>query len=236
MNMEVVADPGSVAKEAAAIIAQEARLSVSARGRFVMAVSSGATSLLVLRDLTGEQVVWERMQVVQADECLAPLSDPCRAITGMRETLLEYFLLRPQQLHSMPVEARDLEIAAARYALSLHRIAGSPPVLDLVLLELGRHGRAAGLIAGDPALDVTDQDVSLTNVYGGKRWMTLTYPILNRARFVLWTATGADHAEMLGRLREEDHSVPAGRIRGGAGLILADRAAAGEFTTPYHRR
>jgi 6-phosphogluconolactonase len=134
----------------------------------------------------------------------------------------------------MPVEARELEVAAARYALSLHRIAGTPPLVDLAYLSLREDGCAASLFPGDPVLNVTDQDIALTDVYKGRRWMTFTYPILNRTRFVLWSVTGAEQAEMLVRLRERDESIPAGRIRGCAALILADRAAAGELT-PYQR-
>ena len=57
--------------------------------------------------------------------------------------------------------------------------------------------------------------------------MTLTYPILNRARRILWLVTGKDKVSALARLREGDVTIPAGRIQGGNALILADHAAAG---------
>jgi 6-phosphogluconolactonase len=230
MNIEVLPDTEAVAKEAAAIIAQKARLSVSARGRFVLAVSGDSMSLLMLNALIEEQVVWERIQLVQLDECVLPITDPERKATRLRAALLENSWLRPQQIHAMPVESRDLEVAAARYALHLHRIAGSPPILDLVHLTLGQDGRAAALLPGDPVLDVSDQDVSVSSAPDGPRWMTLTYPILNRSRFLLWTAIGEDHADVLRRLRAHDESIPAGRVRGGPTLILADRLAAGHQT------
>jgi 6-phosphogluconolactonase len=57
--------------------------------------------------------------------------------------------------------------------------------------------------------------------------MTLTYPILNRARRILWLVTGQDKVTALAQLREGDVTIPAGRIQRAAALVLADQAAAG---------
>ena len=127
----------------------------------------------------------------------------------------------------MPVESNDLEAAAAKYALMLQDIAGSPPVLDLVHLGLGPDGHTASLVPGDPVLEVIDADVAMTGVYQGRRRMTLTYPMLNRSRRILWLVTGSDKIGMLVRLREGDVTIPAGRIRPDDALMLADRAAVG---------
>src|SRR5438552_15192113 len=102
----------------------------------------------------------------------------------------------------MPVESAELEAAAERYALTLQQIAGLPPVLDLAHLGLGPDGHTASLVPGDPVLGVTDADVAPTGVYQGRRRMTLTYPMLNRARRVLWVVTGSEKVEMLRRLRD----------------------------------
>jgi 6-phosphogluconolactonase/glucosamine-6-phosphate isomerase/deaminase len=56
--------------------------------------------------------------------------------------------------------------------------------------------------------------------------MTLTYPILNRARCILWLVTGPEKAEILQRLVSGDESIPAGRIRRNMAVVLADRSAA----------
>jgi 6-phosphogluconolactonase len=77
-------------------------------------------------------------------------------------------------------------------------------------------------------LDVTDADVALTGVYQGRRRMTLTYPMINRSRRILWLVTGNDKVGMLTRLRDDDQSIPAGRIGRDNALVIADRAAAGQ--------
>jgi 6-phosphogluconolactonase len=56
--------------------------------------------------------------------------------------------------------------------------------------------------------------------------MTLTYPILNRARCIIWVVTGTEKRAALMRLREGDRSIPAGMVRRDHAIVLADRAAA----------
>ncbi|MGA7412182.1 MAG: 6-phosphogluconolactonase [Bryobacteraceae bacterium] len=228
MKFEVLADAGAVAKRAAAIMAAEARAAVAARGRFVMAVSGGHTPWLMLRDLANEDVPWKNVHVMQVDERVAPPGDPDRNLTHLRESLLEHVPLPPEQIYAMPVESPDLDAAAALYTKTLDTIAGAPPVLDLVHLGLGPDGHTASLVPGDPVLGVADKDVALTNVYMGRRRITLTYPTINRARRVLWLVTGSEKAPMLGRLRDADRSIPAGRVLQDFALLLADKAAAGQ--------
>jgi 6-phosphogluconolactonase len=226
MKIEVFRNVESVAHEAAKLIAEEARMAVAARGKFVMAVSGGKTPWIMLRDLAQEDVPWKGVHVVQVDERVAPEGDPDRNLTHLRESLLEHAPLRPEQIYEMPVDARNLEAGCMRYALTLEEIAGSPPALDLVHLGLGPDGHTASLVPGDPVLDVTNADVALTGIYQGRRRMTLTYPIINRSRRVLWLVTGAEKAGMLARLQAGDVSIPAGRVSRDRAVVLADRAAA----------
>jgi 6-phosphogluconolactonase len=226
MKIEVFDDADSVARAAAAAIAADARAAIAARGRFALAVSGGHTPWVMLRALAGEDVPWPGVHVYQVDERVAPEGHPDRNLTHLRESLLEHAPLRPEQVHAMPVESADLEAGARQYALALQETSGSPPVLDLVHLGLGPDGHTASLVPGDAVLGVTDRDVALSGVYQGRRRMTLTYPAVNRARRVLWVVTGSEKVEMLGRLRDGDVSIPAGRVSREYALVLADRAAA----------
>jgi 6-phosphogluconolactonase len=230
MKLEVFDDADSVARNAAATIAIDARAAIATRGHFAFAVSGGHTPWIMLRELANEDVPWAGLHIFQVDERVAPEGDPDRNLTHLRESLLQHAPMRPEQIHAMPVEADDLESAATQYALALQEIAGSPAVLDLVHLGLGPDGHTASLVPGDAALDVTSADVALTGVYQGRRRMTLTYPALNRSRRVLWVVTGSEKTEMLRRLLDGDVSIPAGRVRREQALLMADRAAAERLT------
>jgi len=226
MTLEVLTDVDAVARHAAEIIAAEANAAVRARGRFIAAVSGGRTPWAMLRALSQrDDVPWKQVHVLQVDERIAPAGHADRNLTSLSASLQPPGDL--PQIYPMPVETADLDEAAARYAQILVAVAGSPPVIDLVHLGLGADGHTASLVPGDPVLDVTDADVALTAPYQGRRRMTLTYPVLNRARRVLWLITGADKAAMLGRLRRGDPTIPAGRVRQANAMVLADRAAQG---------
>src|SRR5262249_31695691 len=150
MKIEVYYDADTVALEAAKFIANQAREAVAARGKFVMAVSGGKTPWIMLRDLAQQDVPWHGIHIVQVDERIAPDGDPDRNLTHLRESLLDHAPLPPEQIYAMPVGSTDLEAACAQYALTLQKIAGSPPVLDLVHLGLGPDGHTASLVPGDP--------------------------------------------------------------------------------------
>jgi 6-phosphogluconolactonase len=229
MKIEILPDADAVARQGAEIIAAQARAAVNARGTFIFAVSGGHTPWQMLRVLADEEVPWENVHVVQVDERVAPEGHADRNLTHLYESLLEHARLQREQIYSMPVNAPDLERAAKQYAETLKHIAGSPPLLDLVHLGLGPDGHTASLVPGDPVLTVTEADVALTQMYQGRRRMTLTYPMLNRARSVLWLVTGKDKVAALARLRAGDESIPAGRIQRSNALVLAEPLAAGSF-------
>ena len=226
MKIEVYPDEDIVARMGAAVIAADMRAAVSARGRYVLAVSGGHTPWQMLRALADKPLPWQQVHIVQVDERVAPADDPDRNLAHLRASLLVRVPLPRDHIHAMPVEAADLNRAAAQYASTLRDVAGSPPLLDLVHLGLGPDGHTASLVPGDPALDITDTDVAVAGPYQGRRRMTLTFPIINRSRLLLWLVTGADKAATLARLRDGDRAIPASRVRRDGALLLADRAAA----------
>ena len=228
LSVEVLETADEVANRAAQAIAGLAREAIEARGRFLFAVSGGHTPWLMLRALAAAQIPWPAVRVFQVDERVAPAGDADRNLTHLKDSLLEHAPLGREQILAMPVEAEDLDRAAAEYAQTLQRECGSPAVLDLVHLGLGPDGHTASLVPGDPVLNVCDKDVAVTGAYQGRRRMTLTYPAINRARQVLWVVTGAEKVQMLDRLRHGDTRIPAGRVRCAKTLVLADAAAAGE--------
>jgi 6-phosphogluconolactonase len=223
LDIEILADPDAVAARGAALIAEAAANAIAARGRFTLALSGGTTPWAMIRCLAGLPVSWDNVFILQVDERIAPAGSPIRNLTQMMTAFGDVLV----RILPMPVEKPSLLIAAHNYAETLESVAGRPPVIDLVHLGLGADGHAASLVPDDRILDVTNVDVSVTGPYQGTRRFSLTFPVLNRARQVLWLVTGADKAAALTRLREGDQTIPAGRIQRDNATLIADRAAAG---------
>lgn len=221
--VDVEDDATGVAHRAAAVLAAACRASVQARGSCAIAVSGGTTPWAMLGALADEDVPWHALGIWQVDERIAPSGHDDRGLTHLVRSLPA-----PGRVRAMPVDDIDpgddeaLAAAAATYAADL------PERFDLIHLGLGADGHTASLVPGDAALEVRDRLVTITGPYQGRRRMTLTFPVLDRARHILWVATGASKAGALGLLRSRDPSIPASRVAAPDQLAVVDRAAWGD--------
>jgi len=221
------ADAGAAAVLAAGELAAACRAAADERGIALIAVSGGETPWRMLEQLRGLDLPWQRIHVAQVDERIAPRGDPRRNLARLEQILVREGPLPERQLLAMPVEAADVDAAAARYQQRLERLGGTPLRLDLVQLGLGGDGHTASLVPGDPVLEVADRDVATSGEYQGLRRMTLTYPAIDRARRRLWLVTGeakaARLAELLAAASADD--APSVRVSRAEACVVADRAA-----------
>ncbi len=215
MTLELEAHPDVEAaiERVAALVGERSR---AAEGRFALALSGGSVAAPLSRALAHEEIPWERVDVFQVDERVAPPGHPDRNLAGLASGLSDEAV---RSLRPLPVEDDDLDAAAARYAASL------PPALDLVHLGLGPDGHTASLVPGDPVLEIRDRLVAVTGTYEGRRRMTLTYPALDAAREIVWLVTGGSKRDALAKLLARDESIPATRVAAAHQRVVADAAA-----------
>ncbi len=208
-------------QRAADLFAMAVTSSLEVRDRMVLALSGGSTPGPVFDALAAKDLPWRDVIVTQADERVAPEGDSARNLTRQMQafegTEVEFLPLPVQGLIRPGVE---------EYLRVLHAVCDDPPLLDVVHLGLGDDGHTASLLPGDDALEVTGSDVAVTAEYQGHRRITLTRPLLDRARLIIWLVKGESKAEPLRRLVTGDPTIPAGRLNPQRSLILADEAAA----------
>jgi 6-phosphogluconolactonase len=241
----VLPDRDAVNAEVADRFVASARNAIRRRGRFVAALSGGGTPPHVYRLIASpprvDAVDWSRVEFFWGDERTVPPDHPDSNYGCSRAVFLDRLPgLRRDAVHRMPAEAADLDAAALAYegliadAFGLpggSRAGHRPPVFDLIWLGMGRDGHTASLFPGSTALEERDRWVVGTWAPGPACWrMTLTLPVLNAARLVLFAASGADKAEAFAAVRRGGAEVPACQVGARQTLWVVDEAMAG------HRR
>ena len=222
--LEVVVrpDPAAAAEFAAERIAQRARAAIDERGTFAFAVSGGATPTLMFFELSTHDLPWDAIHLFQVDERIAPPGHPERNGTALQEVLLERAGIPESNLHLMPVDEPDLEVAALVYASDLAEAGDGE--LDLVHLGLGIDGHTASWPAGDPVLE-SDEDVAVIREFHGWRRMTMTPRVIERAQHVLWLVTGAEKADVVARLVRGDEELAASLVPRDRTTLVVDQPA-----------
>ncbi len=210
--MEVVVT-SDVALTASSLLEARLAAALEDQQRASIALSGGSTPWPAFDRLAAANLDWTRVDIFQVDERVAPEHHPDRNLT----LLARDFMSRvPADLHPMPVNEANLDIAARDYEAEL------PERFDVVHLGLGSDGHTASLVPGDAVLDIEDRDVAMSEMYQGRRRMTLTYQAINRAVSIVWVVTGESKSEMIGRLVTGDPGIPAGRVSADRAIVVTD--------------
>ena len=192
---------------------------------YTIGFSGGRTPPPMFDVLAKFPMPWNRIHLFQVDERVAPAGSGDRNFTQLKDHLLTQIEIPPENVHPMPVETDDLELACGQYEDTLRNVTDGRP-LDLLQLGLGDDGHTASLAPDDPILDVTDRDVWYVECFNGLPRMSMTLPLINRARKIVWLATGTARAEVCRRLVAADHTIPAGLVTNEGIVLLVDSDAA----------
>jgi 6-phosphogluconolactonase len=232
----VEADLAAAWRAGAEMIARAVTEAVSASGAAAIAISGGQTPRGMHRLLAeppyGDAIPWERLHVFWVDERLVPYHDAASNFGAARSDWFDRLPRKPAGLHPVPVGPP--EQAADRYADELRafarRCGTADPVFDLVELGVGPDGHTASLFPQHPALEERTRWTAAVKGGSPDVWrVSLTFPVLNRARRALFLTAGEAKADIVHRtLTEAPPVLPAGRIRPAAGEVtwVLDRAAA----------
>jgi 6-phosphogluconolactonase len=229
----------ALARLAAGAIAERLVRAVAARGRCALCLAGGSTPRrayeLLAAPPAGPALPWGAVQILFGDERCVPPGDSDSNYRLAREALLDRLPVAPARVHRVRGEDPDPEAAAAAYEAELRGALGvppgHPPVLDVAILGMGPDGHVASLFPGDPALDEPGRLVRAVVVAAKAppRRITLTLPMLNAARRVIFLVAGAEKAGPVAAvLSGEGRHLPAGRVAGTEETLwLLDEAAAG---------
>jgi len=225
-------DGDSLARAAAERFVSLAEEAIAARGRFVVALSGGSTpraayELLATEELT-RRVNWPRVHICWGDERNVPPDHPDSNTRMARQALLDQVPIAASHIHRIQGELPP-EQAAAAYEAELEAVLGAGGRFDLILLGMGTDGHTASLFPGATALEERERAVVAVYVEQLRAWrVTLTLPVINTARQVLFLVSGVAKAKTLARIRAGE-PLPASLVQPSEGELvwLLDREAAG---------
>lgn len=250
-TIEIYHDPAALANAAAQHFVRAANAAAVERGVFAVALAGGSTPAGLYRLLAepawAAQLDWSRTLVCFGDERCVPPDHTWSNYRMAREALLDAVPLPPANILRIPGELAPAAAAAA-YATALRRAFGlrgaGRPVFDLILLGMGDDGHTASLFPGMPALHERRRIVVASmvpdTVQPAVARVTLTFPVLNASRHVMFLVAGAGKAEKVRAILGSEGVTPGTPVREGGlrngGRDLGRQAFPAGQVQPQHGR
>ena len=237
----ISADAAGVYRAAADLFLRASVSAVEARGRFTVALAGGSTprglySLLATDPALRVGVPWNRTEFFWGDERHVPPDHADSNYRMAHETLLSRVRVPDAQIHRIRGEEQDPAVAAKLYESEMRDVFAAEqgvPRFDVILLGLGPDGHTASLFPGTSAL-AEQSRLMVANHVEAQRTdrITMTLPLLNGAREVIFVVAGSEKAPAVRDVLEpgpDAPDLPARHVRPGDGALIwvLDRAAAG---------
>jgi 6-phosphogluconolactonase len=209
--------------------------SIREKGTFAAALSGGNTPCYFYLKLSEfrENSIWSKTHLFLVDERFVPLNDKESNYGMLSNLLLSKVNIPSENCHPIPVQEPSPEISAKKYEEQIRAFLKLEkerfPVFDLIMLGIGEDGHTASLFPGTEALKDRMRlasPVFLNEVRHHR--ITLTLPVINNSRNLVFLATGRNKAEVIRRvIKEKDVSLPAAMIKPIKGRLsfLLDREA-----------
>lgn len=243
-EIQVVASVDALAQCAAELMVVRAADAIRERGRFIVALSGGSTPRSLFQLLASPsfstRIDWPHVHVCWGDERCVPPEDARSNYRMACEALLDHVPIPDAHVHRMHGEAVPA-VAATAYEAELralfdgHELHDDFPWFDLILLGLGDDGHTASLFPHGRALHELSRWVVADDIEVVSMWrITLTLPLINASRSVLFLVAGADKADVVQQiLAIPSHAdvSPAARVAPSRGTVqwILDGAAAAKM-------
>lgn len=208
-------------------------------GHFSVGFSGGSVATMVSQSLRGRKDVdWSKWHVLYCDERHVPFTSEDSTHAYVKKELLDHVQVPETNVYAID-PALDVTEAAEDYIAKLRKLypGDDHPSFDLLLLGIGPDGHTCSLFPGHPALH--EKTRSVVPIHNSPKpppaRITLTFPVLNRAKTVVVVATGNGKADAVRGCLEpesEDKTLPGGRVKPSKGELhwFMDEGAAAKLS------
>jgi 6-phosphogluconolactonase len=199
----IVPDLNAVAEYAVHVFYEQYQIAVQDRGRLVVGLSGGSTPRAFYKSLREQPLIdWSRIDFTFTDERFVPLDHEESNFALANLYLFQPIGIHPSQVTPL-IQADDPVISAQLAEERLTKQFGDHPLLDIAFLGLGEDGHTASLFSGEPGVQETRRDIIAANApVNAPVRITMTPPILNRARRTIFLVSGENKQQALWRCVE----------------------------------
>jgi 6-phosphogluconolactonase len=216
---------------------------IKRKNSFEVALSGGRTPVNFYQKLSYQKsaLLWMKTQIFLVDERFVSFDDEESNYRMIQKTLFSQVDIPPENIHPISTSEETPYISAAQYEehlISYFNLGTQPdkkaktafPTFDVIMLGMGEDGHTASLFPGTPSLSETRHLVVAVSPLdvSKKERITLTLPVLNSARNVIFLIAGNNKSPVIKRLLENENStLPAAKVRPTRGRVffLLDKEA-----------
>lgn len=236
VEYRIVGNGNELAVCAAEMLVTVAKEAVSARGTFTLALSGGKTPKLLFEKLGQpqfESLPWPSVYLFWGDERFVPDWHADSNYRMTREAILNRLPVKPAAICPVNTAFPSAEVAAKSYATTIceafpaSAIENGWPIFDCILLGIGTDGHTASLFPGDLAINEKISWTAVGRAPDNSQRITLTLPVLNAARQVIFLVSGTEKAAVVAAIaRGQAKKLPAAMVETKKVTWLLDAAAA----------
>ena len=204
--IEVLADKEQLVTRSLDLILAEINTALQQRDYFTLVLSGGSTPKPLYQKLATQVLPWDKIHIFWGDERYVPADHPDSNQLMARQAWLDQVPLPPGNIHAMPTSSKDPAVDAQQYETELQQFFGTAPgefpQFDMILLGMGDDAHTASLFPQTAALKVDDRCVTVGEKSGQPR-ITLTVPVINQARCVVFMVAGENKRPALAQVFAE---------------------------------
>ncbi len=191
--IEILPDQSTLIERSLEIILEKILNLIETQGKCTLVLSGGSTPKPLYEAISRQNIPWEKLYLFWGDERYVNPNHPDSNLKMARQVWLNQGKIPSENILAMPTLAGNPEYDAQFYQIQLENFfelkKGELPVFDIILLGMGDDGHTASLFPHTKALKVTDRLVTVGEKNGESR-LTLTIPVINNARNVIFIVSG----------------------------------------------
>jgi len=238
--VRIFKDANELSAAAAELFVQASKDAIAEKGSFTVALTGGSSPIklhqLLATPAYREEVDWANVYIFWGDERWVPLEDERSNAKMAFDTLLNFVPVPSGQIYPMYDAAKSPEEYAAIYEQLIRDVVDNDGVFDLILLGMGDDGHTASLFPGTAILKEETKWVDAYYLEPQEMYrITLTAPLINRAKKLVVMTFGEKKTHALREVLEGEHNpdlYPSQLLKpvNGELIFLTDEVAASQLS------